>query len=118
EDLAAAVARSGYRLTKPVAAADPAERERAASEAAYRNLRRKFVFAAFAAAASMLLSMPLMEGSGAAMPDLFHRLMMPVSHGLRAVFPWLYAAPPTLLAWALFVLTTPVLFWSGRQFFR
>ena len=121
--LAGAVERAGYRLGAPVEAADPVERERSARERETRDLRRRFVFAAVAGLLSMVLSMPLMAGmvgAGAADSpvDLFERLMMPVSHALLSLTPWLAGVPAGVLRWALLVLTLPVLAWAGRPFFR
>ncbi len=114
-----AVERAGYRLAEPVAAGDPVERERLAREREYRRLRRKLVVAAAAAALAMLASMPLMmhpHATGGA--ELFDRLMMPVSREVERLLPWLYRAEPTALKWLLLVVTTPVVAWSGRQFYR
>jgi P-type Cu+ transporter len=118
-DLESAVASAGYELAAPVDAADPEERERVAREAEYRKLRDRFAFSAVVAVLVMLVSMPLMGRDVAHHePDLFHRLMMPLSRALERVFPWLYALDPQLLAWSLFLLTTPVVFWAGRQFYK
>jgi P-type Cu+ transporter len=117
--LAAAVERAGYRLDEAVEIADPVERERAAREREYRDVVRKFWLAAAVGVVSMVLSMPLMmEPSAMQSVDLLDRLMMPLVHGTLAAFPWLGAVSATTLRWVLLVLTTPVLFWSGRHFFR
>ncbi|MEJ2503314.1 MAG: heavy metal translocating P-type ATPase, partial [Gemmatimonadota bacterium] len=118
DQFGAAVEAAGYALAAPIDVADPAERERIAREREYRTLRNKFAFAALVSVLAMIGSMPLMGGASAATPDLFHRLMMPVNDLLSAVFPWLYSADPALLKWTLLVLTTPVVFWAGRQFYR
>jgi len=120
EDLAAAVRNAGYDLSAPVDTADPVERERVARAREYRTLLRKFAFAAAVGVVAMVLSMPLMmaEGMGAAPLDLFDRLMMPVADLTLTLLPWLGGVPAGALRWMLLVLTTPVLFWSGRQFFR
>ncbi|HUG39814.1 MAG TPA: heavy metal translocating P-type ATPase [Longimicrobiales bacterium] len=119
EDLGGAVEAAGYRLAAPIEATDPAERERISREREYRGLSRKFWFSAVVAAFAMLASMPLMARDSAAMSsDLFHRVMMPVNRALEGVLPWLYAVEPSVLAWTLLVLTTPVVFWAGRQFYR
>jgi P-type Cu+ transporter len=117
-DLEAAVRASGYDLAAPVDVADPGERERMAREAEYRVLRNKFAFSAVVAVVAMVGSMPLMMRDMGLQADLFHRLMMPLSHGLERVFPWLYAVDTQVLAWALLALTTPVVFWAGRQFYK
>jgi P-type Cu+ transporter len=119
-DLEAAVRRSGHELAAPVDAADPAERERLAREAEYRTLRNKFAFSGVVAVIAMVASMPLMAPDAAAHHegDLFHRVMAPLSRLLESALPWLYAVDPNVLAWTLLVLTTPVVFWAGRQFYK
>ena len=118
EDLESAVNSAGYELAAPVDAADPEEREREAREREYDRLRKRFWFSAVVAAIAMIVSMPLMAGEGAMAGDLFHRVMMPVNDALSSLMPWLYAVDPRMLAWALLALTTPVVFWAGRQFYR
>ncbi|MEJ2187401.1 MAG: heavy metal translocating P-type ATPase, partial [Gemmatimonadota bacterium] len=120
EEVPGAVERAGYRLGAPVDAGDPAERERLARERHYRGLRRKFWFSAVAGVLTMLVSMPLMaaESGAAARADLFHRLLMPVNAVLSGALPWLYGLDAGLLRWLLLALTTPVVFWAGRQFYR
>jgi P-type Cu+ transporter len=117
-DLESAVRSAGYELAAPVDVADPAERERVAREGEYRVLRNKFAFSAVVAVIAMVASMPLMVRDMGLQDDLFHRLMMPIGHALERVLPWLYAIDPQVLAWTLFVLTTPVVFWAGRQFYK
>jgi len=120
EDLEAAVRRAGYGLAAPIDAEDPVEREKAAREAEYRDLFRRFVFAAVVGGIAMILSMPLMlmDGVASGPTDLFERLMMPAARAVVAIIPWLSSASPGMLRWSLLVLTTPVLLWSGRRFFR
>lgn len=119
ESLAAAVRRAGYELSEAVAIADPVERERVAREREYRTLLGKFGFAAVIGAVAMVLSMPLMmEPSAMQRVDLLDRLMMPLVHATLAAFPVLATIDPSVLRWTLLVLTTPVLLWSGRHFFR
>ncbi len=119
DDVERAVRGAGYRLAAPVEAADPVELERAAREREFRTLRAKFAFSAVVSVLAMLLSMPLMMGGSETMDaDLFGRLMMPLSDALATAMPWLYAADPNVLRWVLLALTTPALFWAGRQFFR
>jgi Cu+-exporting ATPase len=120
EEFGAAIRRAGYRLAAPVDIADPVERERAARARDYRALLSRFWFAAVAGAVAMVLSMPLMmlESNAAGSADLLNRLMMPVAHGVLRVFPWLAGVGAGTLRWMLLALTTPVLLWSGRPFFR
>jgi P-type Cu+ transporter len=118
-DLELAVRSSGYELAAPIDATDPAEREQAAREAEYRQLRNKFAFSGVVAVIAMVASMPLMgRDAHHQEADLFHRILMPVDAALERVMPWLYAIDPQVLAWTLFVLTTPVVFWAGRQFYK
>ncbi len=116
EDLAAAVVRAGYGVSEPVEIEDPIERERVVREQEYAALRLKVIVSTVAAALAMLLSMPLMQGMSHA--DLFERGMMPVSQQLERALPWLYAIDASVLRWMLLAITTPVLVWAGRQFFR
>ncbi|HEX6133613.1 MAG TPA: heavy metal translocating P-type ATPase [Longimicrobiales bacterium] len=117
--LEAAVRRAGYTLSEAVAIADPVERERIAREREYRTLLRKFWLAAAAAVLAMVWSMPLMmEPSAMQRADLLDRVMMPLAHWTLGAFPFLGSIPGTALRWMLLVITTPVLLWSGRHFFR
>lgn len=119
EDLEAAVARAGYRLSVPIDAIDPVEREKEARAREYRTLLKRFSLAAVIAVISMVLSMPLMMmESGTASIDLLDRLMMPLADGVLAVFPFLGEVSAGTLRWSLLLLTLPVLVWSGRPFFR
>ena len=118
EDLAEAVERSGYRLSAPVDADDPAERETAIRERERRDYRARFILAGIVSLVAMLLSMPLMTAGGMSDADLFGRAMMPVADALRGALPWLYAIDADVLRWVLLVITLPVLAWSGRAFFR
>ncbi|MHB1168393.1 MAG: heavy metal translocating P-type ATPase [Longimicrobiales bacterium] len=119
EDLEAAVARAGYRLSVPIDAVDPVEREKEARAREYRTLLKRFWLAAVIAVISMVLSMPLMiMDSGKASIDLLDRLMMPLADGVLAVFPFLGEVSAGALRWSLLLLTLPVLVWSGRPFFR
>jgi P-type Cu+ transporter len=88
-----AVAGAGYQVLEISQAADETteDRERAAREKEMNTLTSKFIFAA-------VLSIPIFLGS---YPEWF---------------PWL---PPLLKNWVfVFLLVTPVQFWSGWQFYR
>lgn len=118
-ELAAAVERAGCRLAAPPAVADAAASERMAWRRTYRSVVRRFALAAAVGVVSMVVSMPLMiADSAVGSADLFHRLMQPFARALAAAFPALATASPDALRWTLMVLTAPVLFWSGRPFFR
>jgi Cu+-exporting ATPase len=117
--LESAVQRAGYTLAEEVAIADPVERERVSRAREYRTLLRKFWLAAGVGVVAMIVSMPLMMAPSALQrADLLDRLMMPVVHWTLAVFPVLGTVSAGALRWLLLVITTPVLFWSGRHFFR
>src|SRR5690606_2809206 len=119
EALAGAVERAGYRLAQPVGLADPIEREQAARAREYRDLLSRLWVAAVVGAGSMVLSMPLMmQESSVGAAQLLNRLMMPLGDVMMRATPWLMHADAGLLRWSLLVLTTPVLLWSGRHFFR
>jgi Cu+-exporting ATPase len=118
-DLEDAVRSEGFTLAEPVAEDDPVERERIRSRREQRTLLGKLVVAAVAAAATMVLSMPLKTGQHGV--DLFARLMHPVDQLLAGLLPGLYdytAAHPHRIRWTMALLTVPVLAWSARQFFR
>jgi P-type Cu+ transporter len=118
-DLAGAVERSGYRLVEAVEIADPVERERVMRDREYRTLLHKLWLAAGVGVVAMIVMMPLMmEPTAMQRADLFDRLMMPLAHWMMDVAPWLFTFSPATLRWTLLVLTTPVLFWSGRHFFK
>ncbi|HEU5209286.1 MAG TPA: copper-translocating P-type ATPase, partial [Longimicrobiales bacterium] len=50
--------------------------------------------------------------------DLLDRLMMPLTHGILDLFPFLGDMSAGALRWTLLLLTLPVIAWSGRPFFR
>lgn len=81
----------GYRAA-PMKEEMSEDRERIEREQQYKKLFRRFLFAA-------ALSIPILIGS---FPEVFTFL-----HRLSEQTPWI----------VLFVLTTPVLFWAGAQFF-
>ncbi len=112
-----AIVTAGYRVASPIGVSDPVERERRSREREYRSLRARFRVAAVAGVVSMIVSLPLMAmGSGPV--DLFDRLMVPLAEGARLLVPWLFTIPDGVLRWLLLLVTTPVLLWSGRPFFR
>jgi P-type Cu+ transporter len=93
DDLKRAVAGAGYQVLEISQAGDETteDPERAAREKEMKTLKSKFIFAA-------VLSIPIFLGS---YPEWF---------------PWL---PPLLKNWVfVFLLVTPVQFWSGWQFYR
>jgi len=83
---------TGYETAEPAPGAPPEDAERAARQAEYRDLRNRFVVAAVLAAVVLVLTF----GE-----------YIPVLREIPRQINWII----------LFVLTTPVLFWSGSRFF-
>ncbi|HEX9691575.1 MAG TPA: heavy metal translocating P-type ATPase [Gemmatimonadales bacterium] len=119
-DLEAAVGRAGFAVAEPLAEEDPVEREHRRRRQEVRRLAWKFALAAVVAVLTMIGSMPLMHRMDAHGADLFARLTQPLDGVLASLLPQLYEfgrSDPQSLKYVLLVLTIPVLFWSGRQFF-
>jgi Cu+-exporting ATPase len=81
-----------------------------------RGLGPRFAYAAAAALASMVLSMPGMH-AGHAVPGPFSFLVETLERVTHSVFPEVYEIPERSLRWILFAITFPVLVWSGSHFF-
>ena len=81
-----------------------------------RRLRAEVAVSLAAAAATMLLSMPLMQ-AGHHGADPFMSLMMWLAAPLRQFAPGLFALPPDWLRWSLLVVTVPVVLGPGRVFY-
>jgi P-type Cu+ transporter len=108
EELEAAVTQAGFQVAAPIAAEDPVERERLARARDVRQLTWKFVLAALVAVVSMVGSMATMTGPKAgAVAQRFHAM---VARGMLG--------DAGTMRWLLAVVTLPVVFWSGRQFYR
>ena len=88
-----------------------------AREVEVRDLRLRFVVSAVAAVLTMLFSMPLAERIGGGAKDPFMRLMMPLSSGLRQLFPAIDAVSAHAWRYILLGLTLPVVGWAGRRFY-
>ena len=99
EKLIAAIRQAGYDavLPRPGAAAAARETETAAARKAWVMI--------VAGAVAMLLAMPLGGQMGA------------IDRALMQVLPWLYATPPSLLRWSLFVLAAVLAPWAGAGIF-
>jgi Cu+-exporting ATPase len=99
EKLVAAIRQAGYDavLPRPGAASEARQTEAAAARKAWVMI--------VGGAVAMLLAMPLGGQMGA------------LDHALMRVLPWLYAAPPSLLRWSLFVLTAVLAPWAGGSIF-
>lgn len=98
-----------------------------AQAAEYHDFRRKAVVSGGLGAVAMLLSMPLtsapsMSGAGGhghgVVADPFMRWSMTALDPLlRALMPWLYGVPASLLTGLLLVATLVVMLWAGRHFY-
>jgi Cu+-exporting ATPase len=117
QQLQDAVEGLGFAVPEPGAEEDPVERDRLRQSAEIRKLAAKFAVAAFAAIVTMIGSMPLMGEMSVKGNDLVVRLLRPIDVALQSSMPQLYALDPFSLKLGLLVVTLPVLFWSGRQFF-
>lgn len=114
---------SGYGASLPDASTDPfvAEeaRDRARSDE-FRELKLKATVSALVAAMAMILSIPLMTADvhGGPVADPFMRWATEsLSPGVRAIAPWLYGIPRSVVAWTLMLLTLGVMSWAGRHFY-
>jgi Cu+-exporting ATPase len=119
-DLEHVVEELGFTVAEPLPTEDPVERERLQRQREARGLLRKFAVAAVAAVVTMLGSMPLMAGMAVKEHDLFSRLMQPINGVLQGLAPGLYAfaeSSPQTLKFVLFLVTLPVIFWAGWQFY-
>ena len=120
EDLERAVERAGFQVAEPIAAEDPAERERLAREREIRTLTWKFALAAVVTVVSMVGSMLLMsdQADGSLhQVDLLGRMLMPLAMRLQGALAQAAALDPRGIATGLAVITLPVVVWSGRQFY-
>ncbi|HXJ29325.1 MAG TPA: copper-translocating P-type ATPase, partial [Gemmatimonadales bacterium] len=100
--------RAGFQVAAPIAAEDPVERERLAREREVRQLTWRFVLAALVAVVSMVGSMATMTGPKAG--SLAQRVHAMTASGILG--------EAGTMRWLLALLTLPVVFWSGRQFYR
>ena len=127
DDVVKVVADAGYEARVPQAGKTATE-EQAAQDLAHEreltSLKRKAGASLIAAAAAMLLSMPLMGSADAAAHpagghgDPFMAWVMSVlSPGLHAAFPWLFAVDVAVLAWVLLAVTAAVMAFAGRHFY-
>jgi Cu+-exporting ATPase len=123
---------SGYGARLPEAGTtaleEQVEQDRA-GEAEFRRLRTKAIAALVAAAAGMILSMPVMSAvaasvssggasGGMAMADPFMRWSARVvDPAIASVFPWLYTMDHRILLGVLLALTIGVMAWAGRHFY-
>src|SRR5579883_340190 len=113
----------GASLRETGHAGDEAIREQEARDRASREeylvLRRKALVSLAAGVLAMLASMPLMASGGtAAMSDPVMRFTMhSISPAFERALPWLYAANPDLLRYALLAVTLLVMGWAGGHIY-
>ena len=118
-----AVRSTGYEAevmrTGQTAAEEQDARDRAQA-AEYAAVRSKAVVSGLAGLLAMVLSMPLMGGTGERhLPatDPFMRWSMEwLTPAVRAMVPWLFDAKLAVLSWGLLSLTLGVMGWAGRHF--
>ena len=130
ERLVEAIRATGYDASVPAepnesawatAFTEEAERERTTARE-QRELGLKAAVSVVIGILAMILSMPVMAAyadvPGSAGDPMMHWMMRHADAPLAAVFPWLFATPPQTIALVLLALTTGVLLWAGRQFYR
>ena len=121
EQLVEKIRETGYgaELASPDRSAfEEQEAQDKAQEEEFRELRLKAVVSFVIAMVAMLASMPLMEaGMHAGRLDIVEKAMMPLSHKLVEVAPWLYRIDANLLRGSLLVITLGVMLWAGRHFY-
>ena len=130
ERLVEAIRATGYEASVPAepnesawatAFAEEAERERTVARE-QRELGVKGAVSVVVGIFAMVLSMPVMAAyadvPGSAGDPMMHWMMRYADAPLAALFPRLFATPPQTIAFLLLVLTTGVVLWAGRQFYR
>ena len=121
DGLVETIRETGYGAELPAPPPRPARRKPPRSGALgdeRTTLRRKVVVSLVAAALAMLIGIPLGEAAAAqGVADPLMRFMMPLTDGLRAVVPGLFAVDAATWRWTLLVLTLPMVFWAGRHFY-
>ncbi|MBA3919446.1 MAG: copper-translocating P-type ATPase [Gemmatimonas sp.] len=131
ERLVSTIEATGYgaQLASPdqTAFEEQEARDRASAEE-FTELRRKAIVSGIAGVVAMIVSMPLMAPGVSDMAgghthtgvvaDPFMRWAMEsLSPALRAVMPWLYAIPASVISWSLLLVTLGVMAWAGRHFY-
>jgi Cu+-exporting ATPase len=132
DQLVETIRSTGYGADVPPAAGDgrraveqafaEEEAQDRARESDFRDKRRRAAVSIVAAVLSMILSMPFMAANArlglGPMTDPFMRWQMHVvDPWVARAMPWLYAADPRAIAYALLALTALVMAWAGRHFY-
>jgi Cu+-exporting ATPase len=120
ERLVEVIRGTGYGAELPapeISADDLLNAQDQARAAEIGELRLKLVVSAIAAVLAMAISMPLAQLTGSTVADPLMGLMMPLTHGLRRIAPWIGAVSADTWRWLLLALTLPVVGWAGRHFY-
>ena len=112
-----AIREAGYEPAEAIEEEDPERRERLTREREYRILQKKFWVSFVIGAVSMIASFPLMGREAGMEEDIFTRAIRPINRALEGALPWLYQLDPDVIRWALLVMSLPVMFWAGAQFY-
>ena len=127
ERLVDAIRQTGYDAHLPLAGATAADEQQARDEETtreFRDLRLKAIVSAAAGVVAMVLSMPLMAGldhgahAETAVDPFMRWTMEQLTPILRRLLPALYEVDPRGISYALLVVTTVVVAWAGRHFYR
>ena len=116
-DLHQAIREAGYEPAEAIEEEDPEQRERVTRQREYRILQKKFWVSIIIGAISMIASFPLMGGEAGMEEDLWVRAVRPINDALEGIFPWLFQLHPDVIRWGLLVISLPVIFWAGAQFY-
>ncbi len=123
EAIVATIRGTGYEAALPTAgksAFEEQEEREKREEAEARDLRLKAAVSVTAGGVAMALSMPLMsplDHSSAVVDPFMGWVMRALTPTLARWAPWLYAADPRVLTYALLLLTVGVMSWAGRHFY-
>ncbi len=118
--LAALVRGTGYdaeRIVPGRTAWEEQDARDAAQEEEFNNLRVKAAVSGAAGLLAMLLSVPLMGGTGSAHDPVMRWTVEALSPTLMSIAPWLFTVPSLLLSLALLLATLFVMAWAGRHFY-
>jgi len=116
DELRQAIDRAGYESGHPTS--QGSDEESATRRRRLRSLALRFAVSMILALATMAVSMPLMMDPATPHDaDPLTRLLMPLDALLHERIPGIYQLSPTTLRYLLLVLTLPIVFWTGREFF-
>lgn len=115
----------GAALANPDQTAFQEQKARDRAQATeYDDLRRKALVSGVLGVVAMIISMPLMgalamtgPGHGVVADPFMRWSMTALDPTLRAIMPWLYAVPVSVLTGSLLLATLVVMLWAGRHFY-